>query len=312
MTRFTLGANLCFAINRFPEPDVWAQLVAEQMGLRSVQLVSDLLHPFWPQEILERQTCLIEDAVRRYGIDIHSLMTGTFSRTNHLMFPLDDLRALWFDYFKGFVDLGVRLGARTVGSHFGILSMRDVSHVDRYRARVDEAIRLWQELSFYAREQGLEYLFFETMSVPREMGFTIARACELYERVNANTGVPIRMCLDVGHAPHPIERDPYAWLEALGADAPLVHLQQTEEGHSRHWPFTPEYNARGIVDPARVLETISATGIDDVWLGFEILHRERYEQESQVIPDNVRSARFWRQYLPEDGEWQPRPTEPGH
>jgi D-erythrulose 1-phosphate 3-epimerase len=304
MTRFTLGANLCFAINRFPEPEVWAQLVGEQMGLRSVQVVSDLLHPFWPEEILARQTDAIRNATARYNIDVHSMMTGTFSRTNHLMFPLDDLRALWFGFFQRFIDLGVALGAQTVGSHLGALSMHDVSHVDRYNARVEEAIRLWQELSFYAQDRGLSYLFFETMSVPREMGNTIAQSRRLLERVNERVGVPIKLCLDVGHSPHPIERDPYPWLEALGADAPLVHLQQTEAGHSRHWPFTPEYNALGIVDPRRVLDTISATGIDDVWLGFEILHRERYEQESQVIPDNVQSAAYWRQYLPEDGEWR--------
>lgn len=304
MTRFTLGANLCFAINRFPEPEAWAQLVGQQMGLRSVQLVSDLLHPFWPDDVLERQTQAIREAAARHDIEIHSLMTGTFSRTNHLMYPQDDLRALWFRFFQRFIDLGVALGARTVGSHFGILSMRDVSEVARYNARLDEAIRLWQELSFYAQERGLEYLFFEPMSVPRENGYTIAHARDLHERLNARAGVPIRYCLDVGHAPHPIERDPYAWLEALGHDGPLVHLQQTEAGHSRHWPFTPVYNAQGVVDPRRVLETISATGIEEVWLGFEILHRERYEQESQVIPDNVQSAAYWRQYLPEDGEWR--------
>ncbi len=303
MTRFTLGANLCFAINRFPEPEVWAQLVGEQMGLRSVQVVSDLLHPFWPEDILARQTDAIRNATARYDIDVHSLMTGTFSRTNHLMFPLDDLRALWFGFFQRFIDLGVALGAQTVGSHFGALSMHDVSHVERYNERVDEAVRLWQELSFYAQDQGLSYLFFETMSVPRELGYTISQARALLERVNERVGVPIKLCLDVGHAPHPVERDPYPWLKTLGADAPLVHLQQTEADHSRHWPFTPEYNAQGIVDPRRVLDTISATGIDDVWLGFEILHRERYEEEARVIPDNVQSAAYWRHYLPEDGEW---------
>lgn len=303
MTHFTLGANLCFAINRFPEPEAWAHLVGQQMGLRSVQLVSDLLHPFWPDDILARHTDEIRQATDRYGIEIHSLMTGTFSRTNHLMYPQSDLRQLWFRFFQRFIDLGVALGAQAVGSHMGILSVQDVSHVARYHERVDEAIRLWQELSFYAQERGLLYLFFETMSVPREMGYTIGHARELLERMNARVGVPIRLCLDVGHAPHPIERDPYDWLAALGADAPLVHLQQTEAGHSRHWPFTPEYNAQGIVDPRRVLETISATGIDKVWLGFEILHRERYEFESQVIPDNVQSAAYWRKYLPQDGEW---------
>ena len=311
MTRFTLGTNLCFAINRFPEPEVWAQLVGEQMGLHSVQLVSDLLHPFWPDDVLARQTSAVREATARYDIHVHSLMTGTFSRTNHLMFPQDELRALWMGFFRRFVDLGVALGAHSVGSHFGVLSMHDVSHVDRYRARVDEAIRLWQELSFYARERGLDYLYFEPMSVPREMGYTISQARALYDRVNAHAGVPVYMCLDVGHAPHPLERDPYAWLEALGAYAPLVHLQQTEAGHSRHWPFTPEYNAQGIVDARRVLEILAEKGREDIWLGFEVMHRERYEQESEVIPHNVASARYWRNLLPEDGQWeQARSKEP--
>ncbi len=303
MTHFTLGTNLCFAINRFPEPEAWARLVGQQMGLRSVQLVSDLLHPFWPEDILERHTQDIREATARYGIQIHSLMTGTFSRTNHLMYPQDDLRELWFRFFQRFIDLAVALGARTVGSHLGILSMHDVSHVERYNARLDEGIRLWQELSFYAQERGLAYLFFEPMSVPRENGYTIAHARELHERLNTRAGVPIRYCLDVGHAPHPLERDPYLWLEALAHDAPIMHLQQTEAGHSRHWPFTSQYNAQGIVEPRRVLELLSASGAEEVWLGFEILHRERYEEEAQVIPDHVQSAAYWRQFLPTDGEW---------
>ncbi|NLX42274.1 MAG: sugar phosphate isomerase/epimerase [Chloroflexi bacterium] len=230
-------------------------------------------------------------------------MTGTFSRTNHLMFPQDDLRALWVGFFRRFIDLGVALGAQSVGSHFGILSVYDVSHVDRYRARVDEAVRLWQELSFYARERGLPYLYFEPMSVPREMGNTISQARELHERLNAHAGVPIDMCLDVGHAPHPLERDPYQWLEKLAPYAPIVHLQQTEAGYSRHLPFAPEYNAEGIVDAERVLSILASRGRDKVWLGFEILHRERWEQEAEVIPHHVASARYWRALIPSDGPW---------
>jgi hypothetical protein len=45
--------------------------------------------------------------------------------------------------------------------------------------------------------------------------------------------------------------------------------------------------------------------MQDIWLGFEVIHRERYEQEAQVIPDNVESARYWREFLPQDGEWRP-------
>jgi len=304
MTRFTLGTNMCFAVNRWPEPEEWARVVAVEMGLHSVQLVSDLLNPLWPRDVLEAQTGRVLAAVAKYDITIHTLMTGGLTRLGLLMSPYEELRAMWFTWYKRFIDLAAVLGARAVGSHLGILSFRDLNDLTRYRARVDEAIALWQELSFYAQEKGLAYLFFETMSIPREMGYTVEEAQALYTRLNERAGVPIRLCLDVGHAPHPAERDPYLWLERLGAFAPLIHLQQTEQGHSRHWPFTPEYNARGIVEPRRVLDTIARTGIEEVWLGFEVLHRERWEEEERVLSDLVASAVYWREFIPHDGmEW---------
>jgi hypothetical protein len=111
----------------------------------------------------------------------------------------------------------------------------------------------------------------------------------------------MRLCLDVGHAPHPEERDPYPWLSELGAISRIVHLQQTEAGHSRHWPFTDEYNQKGIIEASRVLKTLEESGATDIWLGFEIGHRERFEVEPQVIPELAASARFWRQALAEAG-----------
>jgi hypothetical protein len=146
------------------------------------------------------------------------------------------------------------------------------------------------------------------MSIPREMGYTVAEARELCRRVNEDAAVPFVPCLDVGHAPHPDERDPYLWLKELGRESRIVHLQQTEFGHSRHWPFTDEYNPRGIIGPERVLRTLVESGACDVWLGFEIAHRERYEVEPRVIPDLQESVAHWRRYLPQDGEWTP--TEP--
>ena len=305
MTTFTLGTNLGFATNRFPEPDEWARLVAEEFGLYSVQLVADLLNPFWPEYVLEAEMERIQLALDRYRISVHSLMTSTYTRVNHFMYPYPELRRAWRDWFRRFASLAARLGARAVGSHFGILSVEDLADPTSYRQRVDDAIRLWQELSHYASEVGLEYIFFETMSIPREMGDTIAGARELLQRVNENAGVPMRFCLDIGHAPHPSERDPYDWLSALGRDAGIVHLQQTEHGHSRHWPFTPEYNAQGIIDPLRTLTTLYESGAEEVFLAFEISHRERFEVEPLVVPELKASAEYWRQLLPVDGPWSP-------
>jgi len=305
MTEFTLGTNLGFATNRFPEPDEWARIVREEMGLGTVQLVADLLNPFWPEDVIEAEVERVQHACQRYRIRIHSLMTSTYTRVNHFMYPYPELRQAYVDWFKRFADLALRLGARTVGSHFGILSVHDEGDPSRHDERVSEAVRHWQELSHYAAEIGLEYIFFETMSVPREMGHTIAEAQLLLDRVNEDAGVPMRFCLDTGHAPHPDERDPYPWIEALGPESGIVHLQQTEFGHSRHWPFTDEYNAQGIIDPLRILELLNDSGAPDIFLAFEIAHREKYEVEPLVVPELAESARYWRRFLPADGPWSP-------
>ncbi len=301
MTTLTLGINTGFATNRFPEPEEWARIVAQELKLHSVQLVADLLNPFWPAAVVEAEVARIQEATARYGVAIHSLMTSTYTRVNHLMHPHPETRQAWSDWFTRFADLAVCLGAEAIGSHFGILSVRDVHDPVRYRQRLDEAVRRWQELSFYARDVGLKYLYFETMSIPREMGHTIASARELLGRVNEHAGVPMFYCLDIGHAPHPDERDPYLWLRELGRDARIVHLQQTEAGHSRHWPFTPPYNAQGIIDPARVVQILCEVGAGDILLAFEISHRESYEQDGLVVDDLRASSEYWRRYLPADG-----------
>ncbi|MBM3190957.1 MAG: sugar phosphate isomerase/epimerase [Chloroflexi bacterium] len=297
MTEFVLGTNLGFATNRFPEPEEWARIVSQELGLQQVQLVADLLNPFWPEAVLETEVERLLEAMARYGIVIHSLMTSTYTRVNHLMHPHQVQREAWSEWFRRFADLAARLGARAVGSHFGILSVRDVQDPVAYRERVDEAVRRWQELSHYARDVGLEYIFYETMSIPREMGHTVAEARMLLERVNENAGAPMVYCLDVGHAPHPDERDPYVWLRELGRDTRIVHLQQTEWNHSRHWPFTPEYNQVGIIEPRRVLDALAASGANEVLLAFEISHREKYEVEPLVIPELKASAEYWRRYV---------------
>jgi len=311
MTMFTLGINTGFATNRFPEPEEWCRIVAEELGLTSVQLVADLLNPFWPEFVIDAEVERILEATDKYGITIHSLMTSTFTRVNHFMCPHPELRRAWANWFMRFAELGARLGARAVGSHFGTLSVHDLNDPVRHRQRVDEAVHHWQELSYHARDVGLDYVFFETMSIPREMADTIDGARDLLNRVNKDAGVPMRLCLDVGHAPHPDERDPYLWLGELGLYAPIVHIQQTERGHSRHWPFISQFNAVGIIEPSRVLRTLVESGAEQVFLAFEISHRERAEVDSHVVSDLRASAAYWREFLPKDGPWDAGQTSRG-
>jgi sugar phosphate isomerase/epimerase len=297
LTTFKLGLNLICAGNRFPEPEAWSQLAREELDLDYVQFSTDVLDPLWPEAYVRNYLERTKACLEKYNLVIESVFGGLFARRHMLLHPDQGGREMWFEWYKALIRLAVFIGGKSIGTHFGTLSMKDASDPVVFEQRIEEGIRRWQELSRYGKERGLEHLYFETMSIQREMASTIEGAKMLYQRVNKNSAIPMLMCLDIGHAPHPTERDPYLWLRELSPYASLVHLQQTEANHSRHWPFTPEYNAIGIIDPPKVLETISTTGVKEMPLYFEIFHRETEEQEKRVIPELRESVLYWRKYL---------------
>ena len=294
---YRLGLNLGFAINRFIEPEEWSRIAAEEIGVKYVQFVADLLNPFLPGEYIDDQLRRIRESVKRYGLCVESIFTSSFTRVNHLLSPDEQARRIWFEWFKKLLDIGANLGAHSGGSHFGILTVQSNETSGRREFLVEEGVKAWQKLSFYAKELGYRELIFEPMSIPREMACTIGETKELLARVNANSGIPMKICLDVGHAPHPDERDPYKWIKALAGMSPIIHLQQTQLNKSNHWPFTKEYNAVGIIDAQKVLDTARSVGCEDALFALEISHREHWDTEYLVIPDLKESVAYWRQYI---------------
>lgn len=294
-----LGINCGFAINKYPEPEEWTRIVGKELGLKYVQFVADLLNPFLPKEYIEGQIERLQASTQKYGIQIESVFTSAFTRVNHLMHPDKEARKIWLQWFKDFFTIGARLGAKNGGSHFGILTFPSYNDRAKREYLMEEGVKGWQELSFFAKDLGFTCLIFEPMSVPREMANTVEESIELMERVNAHCGVPMRICLDVGHAPHPDQRDPYPWIERLGAWSPVVHLQQTVLHKSHHWPFIPEYNAQGIIHPDEVLRALEASGAEEVFFAFEISHREHYDTDFRIIEDLKASVDYWRPYVKE-------------
>ncbi|GHV69780.1 AP endonuclease [Spirochaetia bacterium] len=296
---FRLGINLGFAINKYIESDVWARIVREDLGLRYVQFVADLLNPFWPKEYVTDQIKGIKASCKEYDISIESLFTSAFTRVNHLMNPDEDARKFWLAWFKHFLDIGSVFGAKNAGSHFGIMTFDTYNNEEKRRFILDEAVKGWQDLSFYAQAKGYECLIFEPMSVPREMANTIEETVELMDRVNAHCGVPLRVCLDVGHAPHPTQRDPYPWIEKLAALSPVIHLQQTVLHKSNHAPFTTEQNKTGIITREKVMEAVQKGGCTDALFAFEISHREHWDTDFRIIEDLKASVDYFREVIPE-------------
>jgi D-erythrulose 1-phosphate 3-epimerase len=292
-----LGINCGFAINRYMEPEEWGRIIGEDLGLESVQFVTDLLNPFLPDDYIDNYIQRTLKSQEKYGFTVDSWFTSAYTRINHLMHPDRRAREIYLEWFKKMYQIGARLGAKTGGSHFGIMTFLDYNDPDRRKYIVDEAIRGWQTLSRTAKDLGYESLIFEPMSVPREMGNTVEDCLYLMERVNENAAIPMRICLDVGHAPHPDQRDPYPWLERLGSFSPIIHLQQTVLHKSNHWPFTEEYNRQGIIHGDQVLEALKKSGCKETILMFEIGHREHWDTDTRIIEDTRESVKYWRQFV---------------
>lgn len=296
---YRLGMNLGFAVNKYAEPEVWSEIITNELGLHYVQMVADLLNPFWDKEYIDDQVRRIKEAAVKKGIVIESLFTSAFTRVNHLLHPDEAARDMWYRWFERFLEIGSEFGAKNIGSHFGIMTFDTYEHEEKRKAVQECGIKAWQKLSFRAKELGYEELIFEPMSVPREMGNTIAGARKLMDCVNENCGVPLKICLDVGHAPDPAERDPYLWVRELAAESPVIHLQQTVMNRSNHSPFIEEYNKDGIIERGKLMDCIRQAGCEDALFVFEISHREHCDFENRIIPDLKESVRYFREVIKE-------------
>lgn len=294
---YRLGINLGFAVNKYSEPEVWTELVAHELGLNYVQFVADLLNPFWDQDYINSQKNRINRSCMSNHISIESIFTSSFTRVNHLMSPDSDARKMWYKWFEKFIEMGSDFGAKNIGSHFGILTFGCYNDVHKREFIIDEAIKSWQMLSIRAKELGYSELIYEPMSVDREMGNTIKRAKELMDKVNENSAIPMKLCLDVGHAPDPSERDPYVWVESLGKYSSVIHLQQTDINKSNHSPFTDDYNRTGIIERNKLINSIMKSGCEDALLAFEISHREHFDFEQRILSDLKKSVEYFREVI---------------
>jgi sugar phosphate isomerase/epimerase len=259
---FELGINTCFAVKRWPRPDEWAQIVADELGLGLVQHSLDLVDLSAPDEAVHAQAVSARAACDRAGIAIHSTFTGLVAYSSNLMLDPDaDARRraeVWYERAIGFT---AQVGAARAGGHVGSLSHGDAADPSRRGLLWSELRGALKRLSRVARTAGLEGLLVENMACAREP----SRMGELRDLLSVGDAdrVPIELCLDVGHQCVPgtvgEERDPYAWLGRLGDRAGAVHLQQTDADGDHHWPFTAEFNALGRIHAERVLEALGAT-----------------------------------------------------
>jgi D-erythrulose 1-phosphate 3-epimerase len=299
VTTYRLGINTCFAVKRWPQPERWARLVRDELELDLVQHSLDLVDlDVSPAEVLV-QAARLRAACTSNGLVLDSTFTGLAAySSNLLLHPDSRARDRARDWYRRAAGFTADAGAGSTGGHVGAFSVEDYRDPARRAQLWDELQESLAQLAAYAHDRGLSSLLVENLAAAREPSTMAVITSLLTDGDQAH--VPVMLCLDVGHQCVPgtagADRDPYAWLERLGARAPVVQLQQTDGKADHHAPFTPEANANGIIEPAHVLAALDRSGAAEVALILEII--PPFEQDDdQVLADLRQSAACWRAAL---------------
>lgn len=297
---YKLGLNTGFAVNRYSNPEAWIKLV-NRCGIDSVQFTADLLNPSLPSSIIKEQLKKIKKICKDYNIKVTSTFTGAFTRLNHLAHPEKEIRNYWIEWFKKFAEITVELESKTMGSHFGILTIDEYFDKKKFIERKKNNIENWHKVADYAKTIGIETILWEPMSVGREYGETIEKCKELQTEINYNSPLPFKICLDVDHgdvtSSNPDDTNPYVWLDTFCTESPVIHLKQSSSNKSGHWPFTEEFNKNGKIKPTKILEILEAKKIKDVDLILELSFREREPWDSSIESTLVESVNYWKKYI---------------
>ena len=294
----TLSLNTNPLVNRFAEPDDLIDTIARDIRLRDIQLTHEFINPSWPAPVIRRLTRDMDRALARTGARVTSGMTGPYGRLNHFGHPDPDVRRYYMDWFKTFADIIGDLGGGSVGTQFAIFAFRDYDDPARREALIQTAIDCWAEVADHAKAAGLEFLFWEPMSIGREFGETIEACMALQERISAaDMAIPMWMMADIDHgdvtSTNPDDYDPYAWARAVPKVSPIIHIKQSLMDKGGHRPFTAEFNAKGRIHPEPLLAAFAEGGAADNEICLELSFKEREPNDRQVVPQIAESVAFW-------------------
>ena len=284
-----VGVNLCFAIKRWPEPEEWARIAADELGVSTVQFTMDLIDPWWPESDRAAMAARVREAAGRRGIAIHSVQIGLAGYTyNGLLHPDETARRLAEEWWRRSIDLAAELGAGAAGGPIGALSVADAASPERRKALYAEVVGRLGGLADHAKRSGLDALLVEPTPLPREIPSTIDEAKRLVADTSGGA-VPLWFVIDVGHALYrPLYGEDASlvpWLTELRDHIGVLHLQNHDYRADAHWGWP---DARGSYDPAGFHREVSEAGLDHLPVFIEVF--SPFEQADDEIVPLIRSS----------------------
>jgi D-erythrulose 1-phosphate 3-epimerase len=163
------------------------------------------------------------------------------------------------------------------------------------------ALDCWRDVAEYAKIRGLTWMFWEPMSVGRELGHTLKATQELQNWINAaELPIPLKPMVDIDHgdvtSPNPADLDPFAWAKDFATQSPVIHIKQSTMNKGGHWPFTEQYNENGRITPVKLLEALKSGGGTNNELCLELAFREREPTDRSVVAALKESVAYWAPY----------------
>ena len=298
---FTLSVNTNPLVNRFAEPEELISVLADEIGIGHVQLVHEFINPSWDTKTIVRLTTRMAQACSAKNVKITSAMTGPYGRLNHFGHPDAEVRQYYVRWFQTFADIAADLGCPAIGTQFSILTYSDHDDPQRYRGIMDIALKCWRDVAEHAARSGLKHLFWEPMSVARELGHTLKATQDLQDWINAaQLPIPLVPMVDIDHgdvsSPNPRDVDPYAWAHDFATQSPIIHIKQSSLNKGGHWPFTAHYNVDGKITPEKLLAAVRAGGGVENDLCLELAFREREPTDRNVVSALKESVAYWAPY----------------
>lgn len=297
-----LSLNTNPLINRIADEDELIETIGNDIRIGYVQLTPEFINPSWPASTIRKRVRAFRAAMQRTGVKVTSVMTSTYGRLNHFGHPDAGVRAYYLDWFKTLADIAGELGAESIGSQFAVFTQSDYKDPDRRDALIETVMDCWRAVAEHGKAAGLDYLFWEPMSVGREFGHTIAECRRFDTRVNsAGLALPFRMIVDIDHgdvtSADPADTDPYAWAAAFPQLSPIIHVKQSSMNKGGHWPFTAEHNRDGRIQPEKLIRTVRDAGGTDNEICMELSFREREPTDSRVVEMIGESVAFWEPHI---------------
>ena len=295
---FTLSVNTNPFVNRFAEPEDLIATLADDVGVGHIQLVHEFINPSWKAATVTRLTGRMAAACAQKKAKITSIMTGPYGRLNHFAHPDAEVRQYYVEWFKGMADIAGDLGAPAIGTQFGIFTFKDYDDETRRAELMQIALDCWRDVAEHAKARGLTWLFWEPMSVGRELGHTLKATQSLQDWIDAaGLPIPLRPMVDIDHgdvtSPDPGDVDPFAWARDFATRSPIIHIKQSTMNKGGHWPFTAQYNENGRITPEKLIAAVTAGGGTENELCLELAFREREPTDRSVVAALRESVAYW-------------------